>query len=55
MAGLAFTSYAVLVQQPLDAAQADIEFFDYLPGGTQPVKVDHGLKFFGWEAVTEPP
>jgi hypothetical protein len=54
--GTAFTTYAVLVLQSLDAAQADTELFSYLPsGGARPVKTDDGVKFLGEETVQRTP
>ncbi len=48
------TAYAVLVQQSLDAAQADTELLSYLlGGGTRAVEIDHGLKILRREAITQ--
>jgi hypothetical protein len=52
----AFVTYAVLVQQSFDTAQADTEPLGYLPsGGARPVEIDHGLKIFRREAITQAP
>lgn len=50
------TAYTVLAQQSLDAAQADTELLSYrLSCSPRPVEIDHHLKIFGGEAITQPP
>jgi hypothetical protein len=52
----AFSAYAVLVQQSLDAAQTDTELFSYPSGRrARPVEIDHDLKILQGETITQPP
>ena len=50
------TAYAVPVQQPLDATQADSELLSHLLGcGARPEQIDHDLEILGGEAITQTP
>ncbi len=47
---------AVLVQQALDASQADTELLGHVPScDARPIKIDHGLKILGRETITQLP
>jgi hypothetical protein len=48
--------HAVLVQQSLNAAQADTELLSHLPsGGARPVEIDHRLEILRRETITQTP